>query len=36
MTLAENGTTLVYFEYESHSELLGLLFEAIDRGILDK
>jgi hypothetical protein len=28
-------TTLVHLEYEAHSELLNLLFEAIDQGVLD-
>lgn len=28
-------TLLVAFEFESHSELLNLLFQAIDQGILE-
>jgi hypothetical protein len=28
-------TTIVNFEYETHSELLNLLFQAIDQGILE-
>lgn len=28
-------STLMNFEYESHSELTNLLFEAIDKGILE-
>ena len=27
---------LVNFEYESHSELVNLLFEAVDKGILEE
>jgi hypothetical protein len=27
---------MMYFEYESHSEFVSLLFKAIDQGILEE
>ena len=35
-TLGEESSIIVTFEYESHSELVGLLLEAIDKGILEE
>jgi hypothetical protein len=35
-TQSEEQVVMINFEYESHSELNGLLFEAIDQGILEE